>query len=71
MSKVKYHLLGCFEGQCEIVTPVFRLELTEIKGVWIVVMNQCAKSHAVVPAGAEILDLHVLLVKENIARQRW
>lgn len=66
--QVDIYLLSRFKGQRKVVAPVFRLELTKVKRVRVVVMNQGTKSHAVVPAGAEILDLHVLRV--NIGDQR-
>ena len=59
------HLLGCFEGQLEVVALVAGIQLIEVESVRIKVMNQGTKGHSVVPAGAEVFNAHILHIRDT------
>lgn len=59
------YVLRCAEGEVEVVPPVLRVQLLVVEGVRVEVVDERAEGHAVVPAGGEVLHVHVLRESET------
>ena len=58
--KFQGYSLCCVEGEGEVVPPVSRVQLVEVEGLWVEVVDERAKRNAVVPTRREVGHVHIL-----------
>ena len=69
MSREKWgHLLWNIEGEGEVVPPVSRVQLVELEGLRVEVVDERAERDAVVPARREVGHVHIL---EEERKTEW